>query len=45
MRKIFVSRFRSMTEAEFKSFADANPLRSVFSRWVKMASPGLITIS
>ena len=29
-QKVFMSRFQTMTEAEFKSFADANPLRRGF---------------
>jgi glutathione S-transferase len=37
-QKVFVSRFKSMTEAEFKSFADANPLRRSFL--LKMSPKG-----
>ena len=37
-QRVLVSRFKSMTEAEFKSFADANPLRrSFFSKWARRA--------
>jgi glutathione S-transferase len=37
-QKVLVSRFKSMTEAEFKSFADANPLRRSF--FLKMGPNG-----
>jgi glutathione S-transferase len=37
-QRVLVSRFKSMTEAEFKSFADANPLRRSF--FLKMGPNG-----
>jgi glutathione S-transferase len=37
-QKVLISRFKTMTEAEFKSFADANPLRRNF--FLKMGPDG-----
>lgn len=37
-QKVFVSRFKAMTETEFESFADANPLRRSF--FLKMGPKG-----
>jgi glutathione S-transferase len=37
-QRVLVARFKSMTEAEFKSFADANPLRRSF--FLKMSPNG-----
>ena len=37
-QKVLMSRFKSMTETEFKSFADANPLRRSF--FLKMSPNG-----
>ena len=37
-QKVFVSRFKAMTETEFESFADANPLRR--SLFLKMGPKG-----
>ena len=44
-QKILVSRFKSMTDAEFKSFADANPLRRVFFKMGQDGFSRLDTIS
>ena len=39
-QKVFVSRFKAMTETEFESFADANPLRRSFL--LKMGPKGFL---